>query len=351
MIHAFKPIDHPLQALHGHVMHLVLEVWCQGDAWSPDRLKPEFRELIDAVDQNKKPANRLMPRLACIHALCTELGDASRALLAEKCRTNNDVEALCCNCETQPMRYADLEPVSAPLADALNDLFKDLYTDILKAKPVEDKYGSVKNHYDAFLRAQGSDMCPFCGLVKLQTEDHSVRDAYDHYLPKGTYPFNSINFKQLVPMCPRCNSQYKLAKDPLYDAQGTRRKAFYPFACPACSFSIGITLPAKAVDDLSADDVQFDLSSATHTDEVATWNDVFGLDERYRAECASSTGGKHWAKEILNYANRMKGVTVEMVYNATLENARDKPGVAQNFLKVPFLEACERVGVFTEYIT
>ena len=56
---------------------------------------------------------------------------------------------------------------------------------------------------------------------------HSKREAYDHYLPKVLYPFNSINFRNLAPACHECNSTYKLGKDPAHNPAG-RRKAFNP---------------------------------------------------------------------------------------------------------------------------
>ena len=68
-------------------------------------------------------------------------------------------------------------------------------------------------------------------------------------MPKGSYPFISVNFKNLAPMCSECNSSYKLAKDPtkhidpLHAASGsTRRKSFYSYAVADSAICIGFAL-------------------------------------------------------------------------------------------------------------
>src|ERR1035441_1462629 len=57
----------------------------------------------------------------------------------------------------------------------------------------------IDAHYKAFVTENKEGKCPYCGCGDIKGVHHSRRDAYDHFLPKGTYPFNSVNFRNLAP--------------------------------------------------------------------------------------------------------------------------------------------------------
>lgn len=59
----------------------------------------------------------------------------------------------------------------------------------------------------------------------------------DHFFPKSSYPFFSIHFMNLVPLCPTCNIKAKNGKDPLnaYTGKGALQHTFIPFIKPAIS--------------------------------------------------------------------------------------------------------------------
>lgn len=87
---------------------------------------------------------------------------------------------------------------------------------LLDLAALRAKIGDIDDHYQTFVQTNKAGKCPFCGINDLLGEYHSKREAYDHYLPKALYPFNSINFRNLVPACHHCNSSYKTSKDPAY---------------------------------------------------------------------------------------------------------------------------------------
>lgn len=59
------------------------------------------------------------------------------------------------------------------------------------------KSGSAARKVYDKLRASSKGICPLCGI-------HGV-DTLDHYLPKARYPLFSVNPKNLIPACTKCN--------------------------------------------------------------------------------------------------------------------------------------------------
>ena len=81
-------------------------------------------------------------------------------------------------------------------ADSYPHSFKGLYSqELLKLAAFKHKIGDLDDHYQNFMRENSIGKCPFCGIADMHGIYHSKREAYDHYLPKSLYPFNSINLK------------------------------------------------------------------------------------------------------------------------------------------------------------
>ena len=74
--------------------------------------------------------------------------------------------------------------------------------------------------------------------IKIEEDESSKRRNYaevDHFFPKAFYPFFSIHFMNLVPLCPTCNIKAKQYKDPLNKCtgKGVLDHTFLPFIKPA----------------------------------------------------------------------------------------------------------------------
>ncbi|RLD89272.1 MAG: hypothetical protein DRJ09_06835 [Bacteroidetes bacterium] len=87
----------------------------------------------------------------------------------------------------------------------------------------------IPKHYKEFMKSNTEGICPFCGIHTIKENNHKYREVYDHYIPKAIYPFVSLNFKNLAPMCQECNSTYKGTKVPIEDDNKKRKLAFYPY--------------------------------------------------------------------------------------------------------------------------
>lgn len=74
----------------------------------------------------------------------------------------------------------------------------------------------------AFIQKTGLRYCPYCNAETVYVvpksewgEAGDYKSALDHFLPRSHYPFLGLSVYNLVPSCARCNTSYKLDRDPL----------------------------------------------------------------------------------------------------------------------------------------
>jgi len=191
---------------------------------------------------------------------------------------------------------------------------------------------------------------PTRGYGDIKGMHNTCREAYDHFLPKGIYPFNSVNLRNLAPMCPQCNSSYKLAKDPvkhidpIKKADGGRRKAFYSYAAENPEISVTVMLKTRDMADLSAKDIELTFTSPGHEEEVEAWKDVFGIEERYKAKLCAQNDGKAWLQRITEDCENID-VSRDELLAYELRAAERLPYNDAGFLKKPFLIACKNANI------
>ena len=222
---------------------------------------------------------------------------------------------------------------------------------MIHLKAVTSRTADIDNHYDAFVTKNDEGKCPYCGYGDIKGQHHSKREAYDHFLPKGTYPFNSVNFKNLAPMCHECNSSYKLQLDPTKHIDpitrkntGVRRKAFYSYAAAAPAISIDLILSSVDIAKLTPSDISLAITAPGRDEEVESWKDVFGIEERYKAKCCAKNDGKYWLIQALDECTNA-GKTPQEIIQTIERNAESNPWAEANFLKKPFLLACQNAGL------
>lgn len=174
-----------------------------------------------------------------------------------------------------------------------------------------------------------------------------TRDAFDHYLPKSKYPFNSVNLKNLAPSCSKCNSGNKRDDDPLHDKHSgdARRKAFYPFSVVNPEIDVSIAIEDKDWSSLSPEKLSLSIQSGAHPEEVSTWMELFRIEKRYLARCCNSGGGKHWLNHVFSECENY-GLSAQQMANADIKSAASEPWAESNFLKKAFLEGCRAAGLF-----
>jgi hypothetical protein len=351
MLFAYTYVPHAMEKMQAFIDFIFFEVWCKAPGNGGFRLElfnpnAELKELMEAFYYgDTQGGDFFYGHVERIYGLFAPLTPAQIDQLRQWYQANNDIEKVCANDPAvQIARYADIAAIHPDLSEQLASFFKGLYSQqLLGLKALRNKIGEIDQHYQAFIQANTTGKCPFCGLGDLKGAHHTRREAYDHYLPKALYPFNSINFRNLAPACHECNSTYKLSKDPAHNAAG-RRKAFYPYATGAHQIEITVDLNKPDIDRLTPADIQLTFGPTAVHEEIETWTAVYGIDERYKAKCCHSDA-KDWLEQV-RILRDTHGITPDAALATVKQQTAKAPVANCNFLKQAFLEGCQRAGLF-----
>lgn len=270
---------------HDCLIQAIKDVHARVDA---QQLYPRWPQILPAAHQAALRSRRgLRDRIHAYDAALRLLASQSQraAVLAAVTDQNRITELLAntCNC-------AALSALPAAMHAAVVSLF-DFAFELLTNLNIRD--GQYKAIYDAV----PDHVCPFCGTERFDAPG-APREALDHYLAKSLYPFAAANLKNLVPMGHKCNSNYKLATDLLYDAAGTRRVAFDPYNHSKIAVVLDSSDPFNGS---SPEKPNWIIDFEPAAPAVPTWDAVFRLRERYKRDHLDE-GYKAWLWEFRNWA-------------------------------------------------
>jgi hypothetical protein len=356
MLFSYTYVPHLMEKMQTFIDFIFDDVWCKAPTSGAFCLglfdgNAELKEVMTTLFYGHTQGEDFFySHVQLIYEHFAALTPAQIAQFKLWYQSNNDIEKVCANDPAISLvRYADIAVLHKELSEQLEVLFKGLY-DRVDIAALKKKIGSIDDHYKVFMGVNKSGKCPFCGIADMQGIYHSTREAYDHYLPKGLYPFNSINFRNLVPACHNCNSSYKTSKDPAFtpkDPAGStqRRKVFYPFSNTAYTIDLTVNLKNSDLEHLKPEDMELQFGPPALGEEIETWKDVYGIVERYKAKCCSDTDGKYWLAQILDEWNE-DGRLPEDYLKSLARQANKNPFAECNFLKKAFLDGCDRVGLF-----
>lgn len=368
MIFTYQYIKHDIEKLQKFLDFLFYDVWlvAEGD-FDIEKLNgnPDLKNIYERFgnidydlksakkNQKGKSANFFNSSIETIFKEFAKIDDdIFKTELKKFYLNNNDIETLCGNKAKHPITYSELKAEYPDLEKALNSFYSKLYD---KDSPFNLKaFGQLntkllQSHYKEFVERNDDGICPFCGLNSIDGNIVSTKDAYDHYLPKSIYPFNSINFKNLSPMCYKCNSGNKSSKDPIEHIKG-RRFAFYPYANNHPEIEFEFKLLSKNIKGLTPADYKLSVNTATNVEELETWKRVFRVEERYNEWICNKHEAKEWYAEIYDYYENATTISdIEQaedyyvkVIRATTRNSRS----VKNTIKRKFLEECKAKGLF-----
>jgi 5-methylcytosine-specific restriction endonuclease McrA len=356
MLFPYTYVPHQMEKMQTFIDFIFYAVWCQAPLKRPYRLElfasnPELFEVMTAFHyDDSKGAEFFAGHVERIYALFVPLSACQVEQLRLWYWANNDVERVCANDPVMSVkRYADFPAELKDLRDQLASFFKGLYSHVDVAA-LKKWISDIDGHYESFVKVNDTGKCPFCGINDLLGQYHSKREAYDHYLPKALYPFNSINLRNLVPACHHCNSSYKTSKDPAHtpkDPAGAvqRRAVFYPYATEPHAIELQVSLKHADIPNLKPEDVSLLFGPDEISEEIATWKDVYDIEERYKAKLCTKSDGKAWFAQVVDEWKEL-GRTPQEFLEAVALGARKRPYTDCTFLKKPFLEACKDAGLF-----
>lgn len=346
MLFPYTYVSHPLEKLHVWIEHVVMTVWCRnGGAYSVTLLCKELQDIANSIDHIDTHKRSIFDDIRDLDGLIQALNQAKRDELAVMFRDSTAVDDLYQGTGGRhPYSFADLEVWDAGIAAKLKEFFDALFDKHIKSGPIRKELGDLKSHVDLFCETNDEGICPFCGLEDTRDENYTTRDAYDHYLPRHKYPFNSVNFRNLAPMCHTCNSSYKTTKDPISRSPGTRQKAFPPLDAHVTFPSVEVQFDATKIKTLKPTDITLKIKSATHPDEFETWQWLFGIQERYKGKLCKKRGAYTWLNTVLKDSKNYKKTPQDLLADIRA-NTADDPFLDDGFLKLPALEACLAGGL------
>lgn len=351
MLFPYTYVPHQMEKMQRFINFIFYQVWCRARKAGPYGLNlfnanPQLKAVMTSLAYDHTEAgDRFSSQVQAIYQSFSQLERTEIAQFKRWYQGNNDLEKVCANDPTaQVARYTDIEVNHKELAGQLGTFFKGLYAkSLLALAALREKIGDIDDHYQTFVQTNKAGKCPFCGIGDLKGAHHSKREAYDHYLPKALYPFNSINFRNLAPACHECNSTYKLGKDPAHKPAG-RRKAFYPFATATQPIEMQMALQHFDIQNLKPEHVQIQFGPAALAEEIATWKDVYGIEERYKAKLCGDNDGRYWLVQAIDECE-LYHLEPASLLAISARQAHSRPYADCNFLRRPFLEACQRGGL------
>jgi hypothetical protein len=308
MLRLYRSIDHDIFKLHKMLEHLVCSVWCEAcDDACETKLNADFIIIYNKYDWLKKEVDT-------VYEKCKSLFPDERQEL--------------CN-GAKPV-YLDALPVQ--VKDDIKPLLVDFYETLLEKGKVP---GTKKDYYEQLIKENKFQYCPGCGLIDFENEDSKYREAFDHYLPKSEYPFASVNFNNLVPLCYKCNSDRKKTKDPIEN----NRKAFYPFASGDHEISVTLVInKTKDIDCLERTDLTVKFTG--DQDKIETWDWLFDISERYSDKVRPRI--KTFLRELKNRYRQQKKDNPELTFieilDREIEIYEDDKYSDWKFLKIPLLK-------------
>lgn len=355
MLFAYTYVPHQMEKMQEFIDFIFYEVWCNAPIGIEFTLalfeeKPDLREVLSLFGFAQNAPLRGKQFYSEIKAIYTHFESLSILeidQLKQWYKSNNQIEDICNNDPSIHLaRYADVSPDHEGLAELLGTFFKGLYSQsLLKLASLKEKIGDIDDHYkSAFVTGNSTGKCPFCGITDMKGVDHKYREAYDHYLPKALYPFNTINLHNLAPACHECNSTYKNIKDPVLKGI-VRRKAFYPYATSSQPIEIKVEFQKSDIANITSTDINLKFGPEDLNEQIETWKDVYGIEERYKAKLCGENDGKYWLTQVLDEWKE-DGRDPSDFLTTLARQASKSPYAECNFLKKPFLDACHKVGVF-----
>jgi hypothetical protein len=346
MIKTYKYIKTPQSKLHEFVMAFFKRIEFETGVFDNSFYDKEF--YTELVSHHIKILGK---RFKNIYSITKTWSQTDRTKLCSAIRSSNEIKNAC----SGTIKPFNSSAIPASLIPLVQDLFISLYEDVMKGKYFIAKYGSLKDHYHSIRKdkANAFEFCPACGIVEMKNSEDKKKDQHDHYLPKDVYPFSSVNFENLVPVCIDCNSiEVKSNKD-ILKYSGL---VFYPFDEKHKGIDIDISIKKNDSNDLSKISWNINYSNKDSKDkELKAWKAVYNIEDRHQTHIVGNIiswygffdktiTDKDIVSEIPEYEKRKKSYLNQLKNRKVLEYKAMK-ALINSFDKIARTEA----GVYSRF--
>ena len=274
--------------------------------------------------------------LKSIYEILKKWEQAKKSEFCRRVRESNDIEAICKRINT-PLKIDDIDKEITNVVD-IKKLFADLYKQVLYGDNCKKCYGDMQEHFKLFKSTENEIFkCPICGLIPQNTKEEKKED-YDHLLPYSIYPFSSVNFKNLAPICVDCNSDYKEDNDVLDNAG---KKIFFYYD----NTHKGIKVDAKLEDE---NNYEFSFLYSTTDDraeEIESWDNIFGITDRYKKRAKGKAD--NWYRHYWEFLMKPKYKNLDLMLKKEMFIDIYDEDKDTEIIKVPVIEAMEKSSIIT----
>lgn len=329
-----QPNNLSINQLHNWISHLVCEVWCNADKSIvvENILDNHFKILYLRYEWLKKDIDS-------IYSDCAKLSILSKNKIRNAFISNNQIERLC-NKEVNLVSLSELPKV---VEKKMKPFFEKLYKDLLdkKLSPI-----SKMEYYKEIQKLNRFTNCPCCGIMPFEGETSKNREDLDHFFPKAHFPFASINFNNLSPLCGKCNRDNKKEDNPILKKDGKSRGVYYPYQKELTNIKIEVQLSndfTSIIQDILVNNLNPKISkkqikitlTGTQQEKVDTWDDLYNIKNRYFDRSQGFTNSV--LKKIFKKKTRLGNYTSAI--SELINEIDDELYIHEHFIQIPFLQA------------
>ncbi|PJD98354.1 MAG: hypothetical protein CK427_17150 [Leptospira sp.] len=329
MIWSYSYIETVHSKLNEYILEFFNKIKDDTAGFRDELFNSDFLQIV-----NRHPSI-LKKRLRIVYNYLNTLPAKDRELLCDEIKFANQIEKICQG-EYKPKTF---DQSVQGIDKIIKDFFLSLYDQVLDGDPFRELNNTnLRAHFNQFSNAnENIILCPFCGISFLKKSGDTIRDQYDHYLPKSLYPFSAVNFQNLVLTCRECNSlDVKANKDILALSVG---KIFFPFDKSHKSIHLQINV---VKDNAKIELIEWQIifsSSDNKKDEIESWKKIYKIEDRYKGHIKSQV--KSWYECYFDVitSSKLEGCSIEdikRIYSITLATKQKQKS---DYIQKPVFDA------------
>lgn len=315
MLRTYIPIVSQISQIHVFMNFVVCDYWCNAEEEFSILFPKEYQSIFKKLPVFRSEVIR-------IYQLCSGLSPVEKLAIKNAFFSQNRIEALC-NAKSTTEK---LDKLPSIVVLEMKSFLIDIYEEYSERKTLTNEFTSKQHYYSELIEKNRFQFCPSCGITRIFAYDFSQREDFDHYLPKSLYPFTSVNYQNLVPICKYCNSTFKKDNNPIQN----NRKAFYPYLGIDNQISINPNLGKDILDKVV--NVAF---TGDSQEEIDTWNDIFVISKRYSSLCNDL---KREIIERVKKRSRLQGESIEESFIFYKGEYEFDKYIECNFLRIPIID-------------
>jgi hypothetical protein len=178
------------------------------------------------------------------------------------------------------------ESISEDLLKAAKEYFHLLYKSLDYDWLKNNTNTNIIEYIREFKLSNKIYLCPICGNEKIAASYFQDRTALDHWFSKAKYPFNSVNWRNLIPIGSGCNGLSVKGENEIIwtnNQREARQNFYYPYSWIDNIHINFICIEEPSIDNNMYGIWRFDFIGVNdnHQDLINKWNTFFKINDRW----------------------------------------------------------------------